>query len=163
MSILILIIKHTKYIFNHPIIIGIVHENRYFSFSREHKDNTDTDDWWGNQSNATYTDGARIRISQSPSCRLVVAVFGTAVATITVNVSFTSPLLTRGFSSRVGCSSPPAFGLPDHRGRALWERFVSDVWWEICKARKVWQLFLRTSWSILVIIKIVRKQRYLTL
>lgn len=76
----------------------------------------------------TYTDGARIGISQAPRSRLlVVAVFGAAVATVTVNVSLTSSLLTRGLRSRVGGSSPPAFGLPEHCGRALRERFVCDV------------------------------------
>lgn len=53
---------------------------------------------------------------------LVVAVFGAAVATVTVNVSLTSSLLTRGLGAGVGRLFPPAFGLPEHWVAELSER-----------------------------------------
>lgn len=73
-----------------------------------------------------HVHGPRGRVAQSPWRRLVV-VLGTAVAAVAVDVSFTGALLTGGLYSRVGRSSPPAFGFPEHCGCALRERLISDV------------------------------------
>ena len=163
MSIFILIVKHTKHIFNHHIIELLIKIDT--SALGE-----DTKNWHRRQvrrsRSATYAEGASIGVSRGPRGRLLAgAVFGAAVATVTVNVGLTSSLLTRGLGSRVGGSSPPAFGLPEHCGRALGQRFVCDVWREICKARKVWQLLLRNKLtnSFKLSLKLLRKEQYLTL
>lgn len=75
----------------------------------------------------THSHRPRFRISQSPGSRLVVAVFGTAVTAVTVDVRLASTLFARGLGGGVGRPSPPAFGLPEHRGSALRERLVSNI------------------------------------